>query len=81
MLQLFGKKPPKNVLTRTFKIGGLHCTACALNVDGALEDVPGVVKAATKYASSEVQVTYNPDVVSVTQIKQAVEAVGYQVLE
>lgn len=60
-------------------IGGMHCSSCAMNIDGALEDLPGVVSADTSYAKAVTKVTYDETQVRLEKIKQAIEAEGYTV--
>ena len=35
------------------KIKGMHCTSCAMNIDGELEDTKGVKEANTSYAKQK----------------------------
>ncbi len=35
-----------------FKIQGMHCTSCAMNIDGELEDTEGIKEAKTNYAKT-----------------------------
>ena len=42
-----------------FKINGMHCTACAMNIDGDLEDTEGIQEASTNYAKQITEVSYN----------------------
>jgi Cu+-exporting ATPase len=46
------------------KISGMHCTSCAMNIDGELEDTDGVKEAKTNYAKSFTEVTFNPQKIS-----------------
>ena len=59
------------------KIAGMHCTACALNIDEELEDVSGVQRAKTNYARQSVEVEYDPAVASVQALIDAVSTAGY----
>lgn len=60
----------------------MHCTSCALNIDGALEDeVTGVISARTRYVKSEMVVEYDPEEVSESEIRMKIEQLGYQVKE
>lgn len=59
-------------------IGGMHCVSCGLNVDGTLEDLPGVAKAQTDYAKGISKIEYEPSQISVDQMITAVEGLGYQ---
>ena len=42
------------------KITGMHCTSCAMSIDGELEDTEGVTEARTNYAKQATEVTFNP---------------------
>ncbi|MBP7832423.1 MAG: heavy-metal-associated domain-containing protein [Candidatus Levybacteria bacterium] len=50
------------------KIDGMHCTSCAMNIDGELEDTKGVLEAETSYAKQLATVGFDPDQISVEQI-------------
>lgn len=63
--------------TKKFSIKGMHCTSCAINIDGELEDTNGVVKANTSYAKSVAEVTFDPQKVNTKQIIQAIKTAGY----
>lgn len=62
----------------TFAIQGMHCTSCALVIDDALEEVPGIISSKTEYARSQVQVEYDASVVTKAQMLEAIAAQGYQ---
>lgn len=70
------KKSPHQ--TVALKISGMHCTSCAVNIDLELEDIKGVVSADTSYTSSVTTVTYNPELVSVSDLQSAIASLGYQ---
>lgn len=59
-------------------IEGMHCVSCSLNVDGTLEDLPGVTKAHTDYAKGISKVEYEPGLITVDEMISAVESLGYQ---
>ena len=54
--------------TVKLNIFGMHCTSCAMNIDGELEDTEGVKEAKTNYAKQQTQVTFDPDKVSVDKM-------------
>lgn len=61
------------------KIIGMHCTSCAMNIDGDLEDfVKGVKSAKTNYARQECEVEFEEEIVAVEQIITQIEKTGYQ---
>lgn len=63
---------------QTFKVTGMHCVSCAMNLEGALEDVQGVASANAQYAQSVVVVAFDERQVTPVQLAQAAEGVGYQ---
>ncbi|MBI5037683.1 MAG: heavy-metal-associated domain-containing protein [Candidatus Kerfeldbacteria bacterium] len=65
--------------TITLNILGMHCTSCSMNIDDALEELPGVEASKTSYARATTEVTYDPAQVSQEKIAQTIQDVGYQV--
>lgn len=70
------------IMTKTIilKIKDMHCTACAINIDGELEDTPGVISAATNYAKAEAKVEFDPSQVEINQLLEAVKRAGYNAI-
>lgn len=58
----------------TIKITGMHCVSCAMNIDGALEDLEGVKSANTSYAKSQTEVEYDERKISLEKIKQIIKS-------
>ena len=55
----------------------MHCTSCAMNIDGDLEDnVKGIKSAKTNYARQECEVEFE-DKVTIEQIISQIEETGY----
>lgn len=77
MFNLF-KKPQQNN-SHTFTIKGMHCVSCALNIDGALEEIPGVQTANTNYARSKTTITFDEKVTAVQTLKKTITELGYEV--
>ncbi|MBI2443023.1 MAG: cation transporter [Candidatus Levybacteria bacterium] len=60
------------------KITGMHCTSCAMNIDGDLEDyINGVKSAKTNYAKQECEVELEEEVM-IEQIITQIKETGYQ---
>ncbi len=57
---------------------GMHCAACALNIESALLAVPGVREVTVNAATHRAQVVWSPDRVQPSAWFQAVEAAGYR---
>ncbi len=67
-----------NVMKK-FKISGMHCTSCAINIDGDLEDyVKGVKSSKTSYVSEVCEVEFEKGKVKTEQIIEQVKKTGYQ---
>ena len=62
---------------KKFKITGMHCTSCAMNIDGELEDTEGVKCASTSYAKQETEVEFDEKKIDEKKIKEIIHQVGY----
>lgn len=67
------------VTKKTFIIDGMHCTSCAMMIDGELEDLDGVNCAATNYAKCECEVEYDEAKVQDEHIIGAIKKAGYTI--
>ena len=61
----------------TFVIDGMTCASCVINVENAVKKLQGVETAVVNLTTEKMAVDYNPDVVSESQIEQAVADAGY----
>ena len=77
MFNLFTPKS-KNNHTISFKLSGLHCTSCAVNIDLSLEELEGIINANTSYQKSQVQVQYNPEKIDPKKIQKVLSDLGYE---
>lgn len=59
---------------KTYKLGGMHCTSCAMVIESDLEDVG--VKAKCSYAKQSLEVELD-DMVSEKTVKDVVVKAGY----
>jgi len=62
------------------KIGGMVCAMCVGALEIALKKLDGVVEVNVNLAAEKAYVTYNPKMVSIQDMKKAVEDTGYQYL-
>jgi copper chaperone CopZ len=63
---------------KRFQVQGMHCVGCAMTIDGALEELPGVRSASANYARQIVDVEYDETRLTEAQIIAAVEQAGYK---
>ncbi len=61
------------------KIEGMHCTSCAFDIDGQLEDTEGVVESNTNYAKSETEVKFDESKLGDKKIIDTIQKIGYHV--
>jgi copper chaperone len=62
-----------------FVIQEMHCTSCAMIIDGTLEELPGVKEANTSFARGRTEVVFDPYQISVEQLVAAVQEAGYTI--
>lgn len=60
------------------KIDGMHCTACAMDIDGELEETEGIVTSNTNYARQQTEVEFEPGKITTTKILTVIQNRGYQ---
>jgi len=65
------------MIKKKFKIDGMHCTSCAINIDGELEDTEGVKSASTNFAKGMVEVEYDSSKLNEKEIIKAIKTAGY----
>lgn len=78
MFNLFKKKTTGETIT--LKLSGLHCSSCSMNIDGEIEDLPGVHSVSTSYPKQESVINYDPKLVKPGHFKTVIEKLGYKVI-
>ena len=62
-----------------FKLKGMHCVSCAMNIDFGVEDIDGVLRVNTSYAKQETQVEFDEEKTDEKKIKEVIEKLGYEI--
>jgi Cu+-exporting ATPase len=65
----------------TVTVQGMTCASCVNRVQTTLGNVPGVIKAEVNFATERATVEYIPGTVTISELRRAVEAAGYKLLE
>jgi copper chaperone CopZ len=60
-------------------IDGMHCTNCAMRLEGIEDQLAGVDRAEASYHKGEMTVVYDEAKVSEERIRAEVKALGYEV--
>lgn len=55
----------------------MHCTSCAMSIDGDLEDTEGIKNASTSYAKQTLEVEFDEGKVNEKDIITIVKQTGY----
>ncbi|MDX8143197.1 Copper chaperone CopZ [Lentzea albidocapillata subsp. violacea] len=66
------------VTTHVFRVEGMHCGSCALLIDDALEDLPGVQSTQTAVKQGRSTVELDPGQSTPEDVIRAIEELGYQ---
>lgn len=64
----------------TMKISGMSCAACASRIEKGLSSLRGVEKAGVNFAAEKASVTYDQTQVSLKELAEKIEDLGYQVI-
>ncbi|MCK5158565.1 MAG: heavy-metal-associated domain-containing protein, partial [Candidatus Heimdallarchaeota archaeon] len=66
---------------KKIKIGvsGMTCAACSATIERSLNKREGVNSAVVSLATNEAVVTFDPDLIDVSELVDAIESVGYDV--
>ncbi len=73
------EKPAES--TVTIPIGGMTCAACAQRIEKAIGKLPGVSFVTVNLATEKATVTYAPQTVRLSAIRDTIEKIGYKALE
>lgn len=65
----------------TLQIGGMHCAGCSSAVEKALSKKEGIIQGSVNLTTEKAYIDFQSDVISIDEIKRAVEDAGYEVLE
>jgi len=66
------------MIKRQLKLSGMHCVSCSMLIEGELEDMG--VEAKANYAKQYVDVVYDERKITDTDIRKAIEKLGYTVI-
>ncbi len=64
-----------------FKVEGMTCNSCALNIEKTLNKVPGVSKASVNFADKKAVIFLENSSVDTTTLKKMVKEIGYKLID
>ena len=76
MIRIQGERKMK----KTIPVIGMACSACSANIEKKLNSLNGITSASVSLPSRSALVDFNPDEVSLTDMKAAINAIGYDLV-
>src|SRR5215208_1254148 len=73
--------PSEALASVSLPVAGMTCAACARVIERTLTRLPGVDAAAVNYATGRASLRFDPSVIALPRIAEAVHDVGYEVIE
>lgn len=68
----------KTYITRTYKINGMTCVNCEHRIERSLKNQSGIANAVVSYTKGTAAVTFDPEVIRESEIKELIRKLGYQ---
>lgn len=63
-----------------FLVEGMHCGSCTIGIQMALSTKEGVIKSSVDYNSKKASVEFDPNKISLDDLKKPIEDMGYKVV-
>lgn len=64
-----------------FKISGMHCTNCSMNIEKNLNSMPGIINANVNLADESLEAEYIDTIVSTKDIEDKIQSLGFKAFE
>jgi copper chaperone CopZ len=65
------------MVKKTYRVEGMHCSNCAMNIEGIEDDLPGIKQISASYQKGQMVVEFDEAKLSEAQLLSAVEKRGY----
>ncbi|NGX31323.1 MAG: Copper-exporting P-type ATPase A [Chlamydiae bacterium] len=66
-----------NIEKSTFKILGLHCYSCVLEIEKAFKNIEGIQKIKVDFSTEEIHLEHDKDLISLETIDKKLQEMGY----
>jgi len=70
----------KNIKNYSFKVEGMTCSACANRVERVTKKTEGVESSSVNFATEKLNITFDENKVSISDLKGIVEKAGYKLI-
>lgn len=65
----------------TFRVMNMHCSACAITLEGMEDELDGVERVSASYRKQEMEVEFDETKVTVAQIVVTAKDMGYELVQ
>jgi copper chaperone CopZ len=66
------------LVRKTYRVEGMHCSNCAMNIEGIEDELPGIKQISASYQKGQMLVEFDDTKVTESEILAALEERGYQ---
>lgn len=77
----YGVLTESNLSNVTLPIGGITCAVCVQTIEKSVSKLSGVSQISVNLATEKASISYDPQIVKLSDIKKNIESLGYKVLE
>jgi P-type Cu2+ transporter len=67
-------------INKIYSVTGMSCASCAARSESHVKSLPGIKKASVNFASTSLQVEFEPETISPSDIKKALQSIGYDLI-
>jgi copper chaperone CopZ len=67
-----------DLVRKTYRVEGMHCSNCAMNIEGIEDELPGIKQISASYQKGQMLVEFDDSKVTESEILAALEERGYQ---
>ena len=60
-----------------FRILDMHCTSCAMSIDGELENTDGIRESTTNFAKGTTEISFENEKIDALKIIETIKKAGY----
>lgn len=64
-------------MRKTFQIPNMHCPSCVIHLEALEDELPGILNIQGSYQKQRLDVEYDETRVTVSQIRDAIQELGY----
>ncbi|MDQ1296548.1 MAG: P-type Cu2+ transporter, partial [Bacteroidota bacterium] len=68
---------PEVKILKTYPVTGLHCASCAVRTETFVKNLPGIKSASVNFADTSLLVEFLPEEITPSEMKKAIQAIGY----